>query len=464
LCGGLESASMTKEVIPVTRKRTYRVQEVKGVNVARLASGREGMALAVGLDVSKAELIVGLCWEDRTYGGPWRAANPGGIRELISLLQKLGQGRQLIVAMEPTGTYGDPVRQALTDAGLTVHRVNGKAVHDYAEVFDGVPSQHDGKDALMVAELAALGKSSAWPYEESSVEDRERGYWVDRMDSQAQLGQLWTGRLEGLLARHWPEVTELLPLNSVTLQELLAHYGGPAGLAAADEEGAQRLSAWGGAALKGEKIAAGMSSARETLGVRQGEFEARQVRECATQLLRACREQQAAMKEVKRLCRGHAVLEAQSVAIGPGAASVLWVLLGDPREYHSGEAYRKAMGLNLKERSSGKDRGQLKITKRGPGAVRRWLFMAALREVQEVGVREWYEAKKARDGGRGGRALVGVMRKLALALYRMAVKGEAYDRSKLFPGHPLEKEKISARARQKGPPLRAFAVTSTQQE
>ena len=27
----------------------------------------------------------------------------------------------------------------------------------------------------------------------------------------------WTGRLEGLLARHWPELTALLPLGSVTL-------------------------------------------------------------------------------------------------------------------------------------------------------------------------------------------------------------------------------------------------------
>ena len=138
----------------------------------------------------------------------------------------------MVVALEPTGTYGDAVRQALTDAGLTVHRVSGKAVHDYAEVFDGVPSQHDGKDALLVAELAALGKSSAWPYESSSAEEQAREYWVDRLDCQRELEQLWTGRLEGLLARHWPEVTGLLALNSATLLELLVHYGGPAWLAA----------------------------------------------------------------------------------------------------------------------------------------------------------------------------------------------------------------------------------------
>ena len=48
---------------------------------------------------------------------------------------------------------------------IAVQRVSNKASHDYAEVFDGVPSQHDGKDAAVVAELAALGKAQPWAYQ-----------------------------------------------------------------------------------------------------------------------------------------------------------------------------------------------------------------------------------------------------------------------------------------------------------
>ena len=40
--------------------------------------------------------------------------------------------------------------------------------------------------------------------------------------------------------------------------------------------------------------------------------------------------------------------------LGWATACVLWVYLGNPANYHSAEAYRKAMGLNLKERSSGR--------------------------------------------------------------------------------------------------------------
>jgi hypothetical protein len=37
--------------------------------------------------------------------------------------------------LESSGTYGDAVRQALSDVGLEVHRVSAKAVKDQAETF-----------------------------------------------------------------------------------------------------------------------------------------------------------------------------------------------------------------------------------------------------------------------------------------------------------------------------------------
>ena len=136
--------------------------------------------------------------------------------------------------------------------------------------------------------------------------------------------------------------------------------------------------------------------------------------------------------------------------MGYATGSVLWAYLGNPQNYHCGSAYRKAMGLNLKERSSGRSKGQLRITKRGPGVVRRWLYLASMRLLREEGVRVWFEAKKVRDGDRGGKALVGVMRKLAVALYRVTKDDVVFDAGKLFQRKPLKRRGNSARARQKG--------------
>jgi transposase len=90
------------------------------------------------------------------------------------------------------------------------------------------------------------------------------------------------------------------------------------------------------------------------------------------------------------------------------------------------------MGLNLVERSSGTYQGRLRISKRGSARARHWLYFAALRLVQQCGVRPWYEAKKARDEADGRRVLVAVMRKLAVALYHVGVHGEAFQPRRLF--------------------------------
>jgi transposase len=127
------------------------------------------------------------------------------------------------------------------------------------------------------------------------------------------------------------------------------------------------------------------------------------------------------------------VITAMATVVGVVTACVLWVHLGDPRDYVCGRAYRKAMGLNLKERSSGQWKGRLKISKRGHSAVRRWLYFTGLRLVQERSVRVWYQAKKAKSGGKGRLAVIGVMRKLALAIFHVA-RGATFEPSRLFPG------------------------------
>jgi transposase len=406
---------------------------VKDVDVALLVQGREGQAVTVGIDAGKHELWAVSRWPDAAFERPWRVANPQDIPVLVACLQQLGQGRQLVLAMEASGTYGDALRQALADRGLAVQRVSGKASKDYAEVFDGVPSQHDGKDAAVVAELAATGKSQPWPYQEVAEWEQELRYWVDTLVAARQQLTVWQGRLEGLLARHWPEATRVLKLSSGTLLRVLARYGSAAALAAAPE--AERVVArWGGRFLDAAKVEALLACARTSLGVRPGVWQQRQIQEYAQQALAARQQGQRSVARLRRLAAGQAVLQAQGTAVGLATACVLWVHTGDPRRYHAAAAYRKAMGLNLKERSSGRYRGQLKISKRGSARTRQWLYLAVLRLVQKCGVRGWYEAKKARCPRQAKRALVAVMRKLALALYHVGVRGEAFDAGRLFAG------------------------------
>jgi transposase len=411
--------------------KAYRTTGVNEVNWEQLARGREALGVTLGIDVGKFELRVVCRWADGRFERPWRVKNPWEIPTFLGLVRQVQAGRKLVVALEPSGTYGEALRQALGDNGIDAQRVGTKASHDYAEVFDGVPSQHDGKDAAVVAELAALGKAKPWAYRAADPWEEELAYWVEEMVAQRQMLTPWQGRLEGLLARHWPEASQVLKLSSGTLLRILKRYGTPQALAA-DAGAAAQLARWGRSLLSAAKIEGLLAGARSSVGVRAGPWQQRQIQEYAERVLAARQQANRAQRRLRELAAGHPVLEAQGKVVGVPTACVLWTSTGDPRHFDSAGAYRKAMGLNLAERSSGTYQGRLRISKRGSARTRQWLYFAVLRLVQQCGVRPWYEAKRARHEGEARRVLVAVMRKLAVALYHVGVRDEEFQPRRLF--------------------------------
>ena len=395
--------------------KAYSSRNVNLIQLNSFLKDRSGQDLWVGVDVGKEQMQVVLNWAGNDFERPWKVSNPSQVRLLVDHLKQLSIGRKLIVALEPSGTYGDVLRQACGDAQIVVHRVSPKAAHDYAEVFDGVPSQHDGKDAAVVAELARLGKSVAWPLIAAPVAHQQIEYWVDRMDGQRRLLQMWCGRIEGRMARHWPEMLRHLKTTSLTMLKALIEYAGPAELFA-DPEAAGKLKRWGGRRLRPEKIKQIVDDAKQTVGVRQTPVDQQRLRDYATEALSAKLQIKQAQNHLRELSRDIQPIQAQTPAIGNATACLLFTQLGDPSSYHCAAAYVKAMGLNLIERSSGMYKGKLKISKRGSSAVRYWLYLAALRLIKKNSpVRPWYLKKKHRDSDEAGRALVGIMRRLGLA-------------------------------------------------
>ena len=167
-------------------------------------------------------------------------------------------------------------------------------------------------------------------------------------------------------------------------------------------------------------------------GIRKdGELEA--VRILSSEAHRALKEFKSAKLRVEEFSRDGPAKNLAPVT-GKATAAVLIADAGDPQAYSASRAYVKALGLNLKEKSSGKVSGPLSITKRGPSRARQWLWLAVLRWVQkDENAAAWYAKKVARDGGKRGKAIVALMRKLAKALYHVA-RGAPFDSQKLFAG------------------------------
>ena len=128
-----------------------------------------------------------------------------------------------------------------------------------------------------------------------------------------------------------------------------------------------------------EKIQALLSSARRSVGVPCLEAERTLLQWLGADIAETRRRLRAIEAEVQRRVEQTPQLRRIGEVIGKVSAAVLVAALGSPQNYANAGSYTKASGLNLKERSSGKHKGQLKITKRGPSVVRFYLYFAALR-------------------------------------------------------------------------------------
>ena len=115
------------------KKRTYRGVEVKKVNRGRLADALAGKDLVVGVDVGKEVCFGSLVGAEQGVQVTVKWKSPWEDRTFVELLGGLGC-RSIEVAMEPSGTYGDPLRSLLWEAGVPVYRVAARRSHAAAEV------------------------------------------------------------------------------------------------------------------------------------------------------------------------------------------------------------------------------------------------------------------------------------------------------------------------------------------
>lgn len=411
-------------------KHRYQAKELPHVDWAGLAEAVDGQRVVFGVDVAKAdfygvlmvgdvEVVATLTWqhprETRALGGWLRALPAAGIE----------------VVLEPSGTYGDAVREFLRALGFAVYLVSPKRVHDAAEVYDGVPSLHDAKAAYLIARLHLAGASKPW--REVPEPRREHQALVAELELYQDAHRRNLNRLEALLSRHWPELGRIAELNSAGVLHLLAAYGTAQAVREDRAQAEAQLQHVRRGAANPTLVSAILESAQTTLGLPATDGERHLLQVLAGELLRTRQALRGVQRRIIEQVNGDPHLQCLGQSFGKATALVLEATLGSPLDYPNPHAYLKAMGLNLKERSSGQHQGRLSITKRGPGRARHYLFLSALRFVQrDPVVRAWYRKKVERDG-RVPRynAVVAVMRKLALAMWHVA-RGQPFDSAKLF--------------------------------
>jgi len=411
-------------------KRRYSRVEFKRVDWQRVQERTAGARVVFAVDVAKEDFVATVLDGEQTALVTFQWTHPEQTAEVVGRMRWFRQRQVVEVAMEPSGTYGDALAWQVRAAGIALYRVSPKRVHDAAEVYDGVPSLHDAKAAYLIGRLHLQGVSQKW--QEPAEERRALRAVLDQLAICKAHQQASSNRLEAHLSRHWPESLQILDLHSATLPALIAAYGDAAAVGA-DPCGAEVLMRRVGAlGLSAEKIQAVLASARHSIGVPALPTERELLQWLGADIVATRKQVREIEQRVQRRVEHTPILAPMGEVLGKVSAAVLFAAVGSPLTYPDASSYTKAMGLNLKERSSGKHKGQLKITKRGPSVARFYLYFAALRLIaRDPLVKRWYERKTNRPGALKNKTVIALMRKLSKALWYIA-RGSSFDAEKLF--------------------------------
>lgn len=411
---------------------TYRSVHFKSVSEKKLRQKIQGEALVLGVDVAKEKCQTGLGTPDGQIHRVIEWRHPFETRELIDFVNRL-EPAQVEVVMEPTSTYHEPLRYQASQEGWDVFCMAPKRMHDAAEVYDGVPSQHDTKACHLLIWLNSEGMSEPWSSGESTR--RRLKVLTDRLATLELEFQRCEGRLEARLGEYWPEISCGWDPVSATMLGVLKEFGGPREVANRSGEVAQRMKEIGGPFLSESRIQQVMDWAKSTVARPMLKEERTLLEQLADDTDRIRRQQAQLKRKLGRMIHKKKTFEEirmLSEEVGNATAAVFRVHVGDFREYRSPQALLKGFGLNLKEKSSGESQGRLSITKRGSSSARRFLYLATLRKIKRDPVFEaWHEQKVQRDGEVKLKSIIALMRKYVQGLWHVS-RGREFDSRKLF--------------------------------
>jgi len=156
---------------------------------ARLCRPIHPDTIAIGVDVAKETFEARALAADGRLGKRlrFRCSADGfeSLKEYCESMTKQLGGEDFVVAMEPTGHYGEPLAGWLLDRSVQVHAVSPLKTARAKELYDGTTRKTDEKDAKVIADLCRRGFSKPrrrlkGPFAELRVLSRQREQLVTR--------------------------------------------------------------------------------------------------------------------------------------------------------------------------------------------------------------------------------------------------------------------------------------------
>lgn len=368
--------------------------------------------------------------------------------ELVAKNEK----KQIVLGLEPTGHYWFCLATWMIANGISVVQVNPYAVKQTKEVEDNSQLKDDTKDPKLIANLVKDG-NFGMPYlpEKVYAELRRLSMFREQLNEDRIRA---INRMHREMKIYFPEYKEALGrVEGAFSLELLKQTPFPEEIQTLGEEGIRQI--WHDAKLRGR----GYSRVREIVGYAKTSVGMKDGAEASAMavkwFVKEIRELDEKLAEIEKLMRekyqeipyAKNILEISG--IGENTLSGILAEMGDISRFDDVKEIQKLSGLGLVACSSGKHKGETKISHRGRKRLRYWLFQAAKSAVahaEEFKELHVYYTTRADNPLKKMQSLIVIACKLLRIIYGILKNGTVYDPKKMLRDirRPEKKEVIAA--------------------
>jgi len=345
---------------------------------------------------------------------------------------------QIVLGLEPTGHYWFCLATWMISNGISVVQVNPYAVKQIKEVEDNSQLKDDTKDPKLIANLVKDG-NFGMPYlpEKLYAELRRLSMFRDQLNEDRIRA---INRMHREMKIYFPEYKDALgKVDGAFSLELLKQVPFPEDLTALGEDGIRKI--WNDAKLRGRGYSrAGkiLRYAKASVGLREGiEVGKAAVKWFVQKIMELDAELVEIENQINQKCREipHAGNILEISGIGENTLSGILAEMGDISRFDDGKEIQKLSGLGLVACSSGKHKGETKISHRGRKRLRYWLFQAAksvVAHAEEFKELHIYYTTRADNPLKKMQSLIVIACKLLRLIYTILKNGTFYNPKKLL--------------------------------
>ena len=346
--------------------------------------------------------------------------------------------KQIVLGLEPTGHYWFCLASWMITNGISVVQVNPYAVKQTKELEDNSQLKDDRKDPKLIANLVKDG-NYGMPYlpEDLYAELRRLSMLRDQL-TEDRIRNI--NRLHREMKIYFPEYKDAFgKLDGAFTLEVLKKAPFPEDILAIGTDGLREI--WHEAKLRGrgysraDKIVA---YAKESVGLKHGTSGGKEaVRWFAEQMLELSKKLNEIEARLHEKCREipHAENLLEIKGIGENTLSGILAEMGDISRFDDVKEIQKLAGLGLVACSSGKHKGQTKISHRGRKRLRYWLFQAAKSAVshaEEFETLHEYYTTRPDNPLKKMQSLIVIACKLLRIVFTLLRIGQKYDPEKML--------------------------------